>query len=168
MLPLPPRDCFPHMPDELFDMWIKPEIASRGWPFRGDETIVSDPAWAKYLRNHGPHFWRAVRWNRVSQSFVGIPIEKRAKDLTNKLACFAREFAETGFTPPGLIKGSLPKILALADVTNANGEIPKPLVCLVQGDEWWLMDGHHRLAALFLLGTEETTPFDCWLGTHVL
>lgn len=162
------RECFAHMPDDLFDMWIKPEIEARGWAFRGDETVLSDAAWAKYLRNHGPAFWRGVRWNLVSQNFIGIPIEQRAKDIANKLASFAWEFSKTGFTPPALIPGSLPKILALADATNTNGKLPKPLVCLVQGGEWWLMDGHHRLGALFLLGKQDAVTFDCWLGTHDL
>ncbi|MCA3176939.1 MAG: hypothetical protein ING36_15640 [Burkholderiales bacterium] len=156
------------MPDELYDMWIKPEIASRGWPFSGDEAVVSDPSWAKYLRNHGPAFWRRVVWNRVIEDVERVVIEQRAKRITNQLACFAREFSETGFTPPALIPGTLPKILALANVTNARRQIPKPLVCLVQPTEWWLMDGHHRLSALWLVPQYESIPFDCWLGTHVL
>lgn len=154
------------MPDDLFDMWLKPEIESNGWPFSGNETVMPNSTWAKYLRNHLPSFWRGVRWHRVSQTLVGVAMEKRAENIAHQLACFARKFSETGLTPPALIKGSLPKILALAAITNTDGQLPKPLVCLVQNSgEWWLMDGHHRLAALYMLGRQDI-PFDCWLGTH--
>ena len=168
MLPLTPRECFPHMPDELFDMWIKPEITSHGWPFGGDETIVSNPTWAKYLRDLGPHFWRGVHWNLVHPSFVGIPIEERAIKVARMLSEVGRKFVETGVAEATLVPNSPQKVAALADVTKSNERLPKPLVCLVQGNEWWLMDGHHRLGALFLLNQQDAIPFDCWLGTYVL
>lgn len=160
------RKCFPQMPDELFNMWIKPEIESRGWPFGGDEAIVSDPAWAKYLRNLGPHFWRGVRWRRVSQAFITVPLEERAKNIGRMLAEVGREFQETGIAKSTLVKNSPQKVAALAEVTSSCGQLPKPLVCLVQGQEWWLMDGHHRLGALFMLGDQNSIPFDCWVGEY--
>jgi hypothetical protein len=160
------RRCFHQMPDELFDMWIKPEIESRGWPFRGNETAVSDHAWSKYLRDRGPRFWSEVRWNRVSRCFVGIPIEERAKNIGRMLAEVGRKFQETGIAESTLVPNSPQKVVALANATLASQQLPKPLVCLVQGSEWWLMDGHHRLGAMFLLGEQNSIPFDCWLGEH--
>ena len=156
------------MPDELFDMWIRPEIENRGWPFGGNEKTVSDPAWAKYLRNLGPHFWSRVRWSRVIQSFAEAALEDRAIVLAHQLAAVGRKFAETGVAEPTLVKNSPQRVAALARIIAASGELPKPLVCLVQGSEWWLMDGHHRLAALFMLGKQDTVQFDTWLGTHDL
>ena len=156
------------MPDQLFDMWIRPEIERRGWPFSGNEKIVADDAWAKYLRNLGPHFWSQVRWNRVNQTLVGIPIEKRALNLANALAEVGRKFVETGIAEPTLVKDSPQKVAALASVMKSSRNFPKPLVCLVQGNEWWLMDGHHRLAAMFMQKEINNFPFEAWLGTHDL
>ena len=162
------RECFPHMPDEVFDMWIQPHIDISGWPFRGDETVASDPAWAKYLCNLSPHFWGGVTWNRVSQAFVTVPLEERAKHIARHLAKLGRKFVETGIAEPTSVKDSPQRVAALASVTNASGQFPKPLVCLVQRDRWLMMDGHHRLGAAFMLGMQEEIPFDCWLGKHDL
>jgi hypothetical protein len=163
-----PRALFPQMPDEVFDLWLRPEIERNGWPFSGEETVVADPAWAKYLRNHSPAFWRGVVWNRVLQNIEWIPIEQRAKNVANQLAGFTRQFSETGFAPPTLVPNSVEKVIALAAVTNTSGKIPKPLIFLIQGGEWWLMDGHHRLAALFTLENYENFQIDAWVGTNAI
>lgn len=162
------RACFPHMPDELFNMWIRPHIEFSGWPFRGDETVVSDPAWAKYLRNHPPSFWRGVQWRFTSQAFIGVVIEQRAINVAYQLSEFGRQFIETGTAVRTPVKDSPKKVAAIATVLEKEMKFPKPLVCLVQGNEWWLMDGHHRLAAMFMQKEIEHFPFDAWIGTHDL
>jgi hypothetical protein len=155
------------MPDEVFDIWLRPEIDRVGWPFSGEETVVPDTTWAKYLRNHGPAFWRGVLWNRVAQDIEGIPLEQRAKNIANQLAGFARQFSETGFAPPTRVPDSVEKVLALAAVTNTSGKVPKPLIFFIQDGEWWLMDGHHRLAAMYML-KKHGFQLDAWVGTHSL
>lgn len=168
MTTIPARDCFPNMPDALFEMWIQPEINSNGWPFRGNETMVFHSTWSKYLRDLGPNFWRGVIWSRVSQTVIPVSLEERAKNIANMLSKVGRKFVETGVAEPTRVKDSPQKVAALADLSKSLGQIPKPLVCLVQGSEWWLMDGHHRLGALLMLGAQDSIPFDCWLGTHEL
>lgn len=160
--------AFAQMPPDLFDTWIKPEIDSRGWPFSDDAREFSDPAWARFLRCLGPEYWSRVQWNRVSQPFIGIPIEKRAMNIARQLCAVGRKFLETGIVESTLVKDSPQKVVALASAIRNMGTFPKPVVCVVHGNEWWLMDGHHRLGALIMLGPESFIPFDCWLGTHAL
>lgn len=156
------------MPDELYRAWIEPEIESHGWPFVGDEIEVLDPTWSKYLRGFGPGFWKAVRWSRVHEFVKNCPIEGRAINLAHALASVGRTFVQTGFTEPTLVRSSPQKVAALAEAIRTSENIPVPLVCLARENEWWLMDGQHRLAALFMLEKQHAIPLDCWLGTNAL
>ena len=162
------KQYLPLMPDELFQMWIEPEIESHGWPFHGDEITVTDPSWSKYLRDLGPQFWSQVHWKRVNAAFVEGQIEERAIKVASLLAEVGRRFLETGVAEQTLVKDSPQKVAAIAAAIEANGKLPNPLVFLERSDGWWLMDGHHRLGALFMLGKQRTIPLDCWLGAHAL
>ena len=84
------------------------------------------------------------------------------------LAEVGRKFVETGITEPTLVKDSPQKVAALAEVTNASGKFPKPLVCLVHENEWVLLDGYHRLAGMLMQENVSNFPFDTWIGTHDL
>jgi hypothetical protein len=153
------------MPDGLFRMWIAPEVQARGWPFRGDETEVTDPAWSRYLRGGGPRFWKAVRWSRLQAFAHECPIEARAILIAHWLADVGRKFEQTGVAEPTLVRNSPHKVAALAAAIRASGRMPAPLVCLERKAEWWLLDGQHRLAALFMLERQQEIALDCWLGT---
>ncbi len=153
------------MPEALFRLWIAPEVQRRGWPFQGDENNVSDPAWSRYLRERGPAFWRTVHWTRIQPYVHDCPIEERALLIARWLAGVGRTFARSGIAEPTLVRNSPQKVAALAAAIRDQGRMPAPLVFLARKDEWWLLDGQHRLAALFMLDKQQDIRLDSWLGT---
>ncbi len=156
---------FEGMPDEVFVSWLLPEIERRGWPFGGDEQRVADPVWARYLRNNGPGFWRSVTWEKTCRRLSAIPIEIRATDIAKRLAELGTRFSLTGIAEPTIVPKSPQKVAAIASVTLESGRTPQPLIFLIQEGEWWLMDGHHRLAAVFMLEDFHNFTLDAWVGT---
>lgn len=78
-------------------------------------------------------------------------------------------FGKADPTQPAIrtqVPNSHERFNAATSFAESFGKFPKPLVCLVEGDRWLVLDGHHRLAAMFMLKEHENFPFDAWVGTH--
>lgn len=162
------RKCFPIMPDEVFDIWISQHIRFSGWPFTGQETSISDPTWAKYFRDRPIPFWARVNWVRISPPFNKVKIERRAIDVCKRLAEIGKKYITTGIAEQTLVKDTPQKVSALAAEIRRTGKFPVPIVSLAFNDELLLLDGHHRLAAMFLHDESGIFQFDSWVGEHAL
>ena len=69
-----PREFFPTMPDEVFDMWLAPFIKQIGWPFSSLNDGLMETRWKYLLGNIPLSVWFSGKWHRVSININSAPV----------------------------------------------------------------------------------------------
>jgi len=150
------------MPDEVFNIWLRPHIEAYGPPVHCDSEQQTDCRWLKEFRYRPYSFWSTVRWKKSIAEVSKLPLEQRACALTKKLGENFIEYETSKRWDRTGVTDSLQRMNQLVDYVRSNGSFPAPIVCLASNSEWLLLDGHHRLAAAHVAKMEG--PVVIWLG----
>ena len=152
--PQSPREFFPNMPDEAFDMWLAPLITRYGWPLLSIDAAVSiETKWGALLANIPLAFWHSSQW------------ELRNIELTPKAFAFSSQMlvdsivdhcTRGAYTMTANLGNTNQRFRALAEYVSINGRIPLPVVAVPRHGRFELVDGHHRIAAVFHCGIAAT------------
>jgi len=152
------RKGFPRMPDEVFNLWLRPEVERAGWPQEAEEVILLSPSWNRHLRGYKPSLWAAVSWRQSEFTLASTSIEERAFEVALALA-----------TQYNTDPSSRPRVGSLLSCLRESRSFPKPLVFYASGEQWLLLDGQHRLAALSIFGTESSSlRLAAWVAENAL
>lgn len=88
-----PREFFPRMPDEAFDVWLAPLVAQVGWPF----SEIGDPLtgrWQHFLSNIPLNRWHAFTWQlreiELTQKAIAFSSLMLCDDIRNHCASGAQ------------------------------------------------------------------------------
>ena len=155
------RTTFPKMPEEIFTLWLDARIKRKGWPPQG---IV----WQGYLCGKTIDFWQKLNWTKqevfLSKELIGRLswpvltqlINGNVNGANNVVMAYVEDSRER-----------FAKIMAYA---QANHNIPGTIILLKTGQQYEIVDGNHRLAALIWL--QETFearkkliyPQAAWIG----
>ncbi len=153
---------FPEMPDEVFNIFLKPLIDTYGWQFTsvGDSTIGTD--WFRILHSFDLSTIQQLRWVRHSfflDKYALSPISQGDTDriiLNKRMDSFALFGAHSESSRETLTK--------YVKAMKNTGCFPTPVTMVISTQRFHIFDGNHRISALFYLGLNRTIKVDAWIG----
>lgn len=156
-----PREFFPHMPDAVFDSWLAPFIEQIGWPFENLDADMSASRW-KYLLGLIPlSDWHSFTWSLVKINIAAVKIDPYSQWAYQSIIDHCTTGALTEITAN--LQNTKERFEACKEYVLTSGTIPAPIVGAFRNNMLEVMDGNHRLAALFHVGV--TDP--CWITAWV-
>lgn len=156
------KSMFPNMPDEVFDLWLAPLIESDGWPFNSLSSPTRGTIWYRYFEGHSLYVINNLFWeyklipcllNRFHPNSVNV-LALLAYDYTHNLSALTAELKD------GKGRESFTRSQKFIKRT---GRIHTPVVFIVDSGLYQIMDGNHRIAALFSIGLNGLT-IEAWIG----
>ena len=157
----------PSVPDEVFDVWLRPHAVTAGWNTSFAELDPLPSPWRAYFQGESLAFWRSVTWRLAEVKLGELPLNNAARSKIGEMVDAWDERALTGSWPSHLLKNSPERIESAAKYIAANSALPNALVFLLRADQWQLADGYHRLTAAFIASPPPTKPVRVWLAQNV-
>jgi hypothetical protein len=130
----------PNMPDDVIDMWLLP-YEHYGWP-------PTDKRWQNVLRNDLTYL-QGLRWQK--RLIAVTPQMLSQEDLSIVIGLYqAHVLGQTNqfsmWMPDGFERFS-----KFCEYLQKHGVFPHPIVLQRRKDDYWILDGYHRLTAYFYL-----------------
>jgi len=153
----------PLMPKEVFDGFMAPLIINDiGWPFTSASDSLAGTDWFRILHPFSLSSLSQLQWKINTFSLnkdILYPSSKDDIDLTiiNKTR---NVWAYIG-------RDSEPSRRSLAwhkESIKTTGCLCAPITVAMTGEGVKILDGHHRVAAIFDLGINDTFPVNAWVG----
>jgi hypothetical protein len=140
-----PREFFPKMPDEAFNIWLAPLIDEIGWPFLQLDSDISGTRWETLLANITLDRWHAFDWELRHVVFTPRTV---AHSSLMKIDCIHDHCVRNAYTLTANLQNTKERFRACAEFFATHGRIPLPVVAIPRHGRLELVDGHHRIAAL--------------------
>ena len=136
------------MPAEVFDMWMLPAIESLGWKFTVVPDSVAATNWDGFFGSRPPTFWAKANWR-----FLEFPLHAHLLNSADQARIgWIIEFAVQGKqTKAANLKNCKERFWAFAAYIKEHGKLPLPIIATISRGVIEIVDGFHRLAALFFL-----------------
>jgi len=153
---------FPNMPKEVFDLWLAPLIASDGWPFTSIFSSTFGTIWYRYFEGHPLKFFHDLLWYRENIPCFFSSFHPSSRYVIQLLIDTHLKNIPTIATQ---VKGGKGResFLGSLKFIQRTGRFYTPVVLITYDGLYQLMDGNHRIAALFSLGVNGF-PIDAWIG----
>jgi len=153
------------MPDEVFELWIKPIIAVNDWPFKDPSAPLPD-FWRPYFLNLTLQQIADIRWEMGQFPFnIGAFGPNAQKSLMQMYFLHGRGMKQ------GLqvSENSEARYRAALSYAEVEFKLPCPVVLLRHGPHFGIFDGHHRLAGVYGMAfsgllDRRGFPVDAWIG----
>lgn len=156
------KAMLPNMPDEVFDGFLSPLIDSFGWPFRSVYQILDGTEWYRILSPLTLPELSVLKWNR---KLFTLESHTLYEGSIADLELIIRNKEEDVWA--AISRDSSPCRVSLlwheADIQKT-GKFCAPITMAQTPFGWKILDGNHRIAALFTLGLVETVKVDAWIG----
>jgi hypothetical protein len=157
-----PRNFFPNMPDEVFEMWLDPIAEEYGWPFKSPSDSTKETKWGGVFRGAPLSFWADTTWCRKQINLTTDPINRHSEYLirtllhgyTNGVPTLIADVADTE-----------KRVRSCADYIRTYGNIPKPVVAIIRDREIDIVDGYHRITALLHVGPPQIFIVPAWVAS---
>lgn len=169
---------FPNMPDPVFDIWLAPLIETGGWPFTFLKQSTANTGWHRLLDGVSLESIARRVWTRHV-----IPCSLDAFDhmaIQTILGICAAHIPDWPAIIPNLSPDQVRNLLSILrglkggqasasfkrsrSYVYEHGKLHTPAVLLQEPSGLKIMDGNHRLAAMFSLPRYETRYIDAWIG----
>ena len=156
-----PREFFPTMPDEVFDMWIAPFIVRIGWPFTTlDDNIELAPEWKYKLVRIPLAKWATGTWRLGKINGIANPFEAFQSLMLDQIISHC---VHGKYTLGASSENAKERFDACASFIEANGFVPKPIACVAQYGVLKILDGNHRAAAFCHVKGGNFKGLSCWV-----
>jgi hypothetical protein len=156
------RQLFPTMPEEIFDLWFDDRIEANEWPAIG-------PVWDAALRHKSIIYWQGLTWSKqtLALQFANLtaPTQKIISELT--LSSFYNKSTDVG---RHMGNQSTEKLCRILNYVQTHRRLPNPLIFILDGSLYEIVDGCHRLALFLYLRSNSRTshlivPYqEAWVG----
>src|SRR6185369_1579068 len=157
------KAMFSNMPEDVFNGFLAPLIGSYGWPFRSVYQILDGTEWFRILFPLTLPELHEFRWHRKRFSINNNTLyEGSVVDL--KLIIRNKE--EDVWA--ALNRDSTPcrnSLLWHETHIKETRKLFAPVTIAFTPWGYKILDGSHRIAALFDLGLNDTAPVDAWVGS---
>jgi len=141
-----PRDFFPNMPDEVFELWLAPLIEGKGWPFKSIEDDLQTTRWRYVLgldyslRQWAKCSWELMEIDLSQSSFTNGSISMVKAIIGHAVNNLPTETAN--------VENTKERFSSCVSYIKEHGTIPKPIILTRVSDGFNVMDGNHRMAAI--------------------
>ena len=155
------RSMFPNMPSVVFDIWLDPLIRADGWPFISEFAMPSG-VWAQYFDGHSIQSIKNLLWERLP---VFPMLHSFCPESRNIIQWIIQQHIHGVSTPVARIKKGKggQSFFRSRDFIERTGRLHTPVVLIKETFGYKIMDGNHRIAALFSL-SRPIWNFDAWIG----
>ncbi len=157
------KAMFPNIPADVFDNFFAPLIINDiGWPSFSIYDALDGTDWYRILYPFSLQTLSKLTW-KISSFFLNKDILYPGSYDDIKLLILNEIYdMETliGWYP----KDSRQRLARNKQLIKTTGRFPAPVVFARTSSGMKLLDGHHRVAALFILGLHSTIPVDAWIG----
>jgi hypothetical protein len=156
-----PREFFPKMPDEVFDMWLSPFIEEIGWPFKSDTETTKGTRWENLFGiDRSLRDWAACSW-----MLIDIDTSRFKISTSSQFTLHALIQSANGCKPAEMVNlsNTEQRFRACAEFIVESGRIPAPIIAVFSGDEFDIIDGNHRIAALAHIGVPKGYKIPAWV-----
>jgi hypothetical protein len=155
-----PPAFFPNMPAEVREIWLDSIAVGYGWPFESIEDSTRDTRWYDVLLGYSLKAWHSVTWE-----FRELDFASEILSPGSRLSIASLKQEQQGLsTIFANVAGTKERFRACADFIRANGRIPGPLVIRYGPHGIDIIDGNHRIAALFDVGIPAGCLVPAWVA----
>ena len=157
------QSMFPKMPQDVFDLWLRPFIEEDGWPFSSINDDTKGTVWLQYFWGESIGMVSQLSWERkrlpLSTSLF-TPVSMMMIDEIIKAHMCGADI------PIAKIKNGKAResFLRSRKFIECAGRVHTPVVVRGELGDFEILDGNHRIAAAFSLGLDESFFLDTWIG----
>lgn len=152
------------MPDEVFNNWLLPHIQLYGWPFKTPSDNFSDHNWPNcFSIHHTLKQWTECEWELTNIIVDSINLHDRTLKIIGEITINAVEGIQTSATDQIGIGGK-ERFWACAAFYREHGTLPSPIVFYKFSNYIRILDGFHRLAAIFHIGVPYDFKIPAWFA----
>jgi hypothetical protein len=156
-----PREFFPYMPDEVFEMWLEPFIQQFGWPFTKITDDLSGTGWSILLRDNSLHDWNQLIWSRLDVEFTKIDFAIETREVIQSIIGHCVHGLPTRTANP---QNTKERFTACTEFVRLHNTIPKPILVISRNNKIKVIDGNHRIAALLHVGMPKGYRLPIWIA----
>jgi hypothetical protein len=153
------------MPNDVFLIWLAPLVSANGWPFRSISSPTAGTVWTQYFDGHSIKAISQLSWKRhpipcLFNSFVPI--------CQDRIRWIIDAHTKGLKTPCANLKngGGKASFLRSRSFIARTGRLHTPAILIKQPGGYQIMDGNHRISAMFTLNPSPLTMIDAWVGVH--
>ncbi|WNC71443.1 hypothetical protein RGQ13_15120 [Thalassotalea psychrophila] len=157
-----PREFFPNMPDEVFEIWLAPLIEGKGWPFKTVEDDLQATNWRYVL---GIDFtlrqWIDCTWELID---INLPQSKFTNGSISMATAIVGNAAYGKLTDTANVENTKERFQSCVSYIKEHGNIPTPIILTRINDGFSVMDGNHRLAAILFTVNPLDIVIKAWVA----
>ena len=148
------------MPDEVFNAWIAPFIEQIGWPFASTNDSLGKTRW-KYLLARTPlTVWHSGSWRLISLDAKNALTDPMQEVMFREII---KSGVSHGVASGANLEDTEKRFKACADYVRIHNTIPSPIVGVFCEGLFKILDGSHRLSALFHVKGFCSHVVPCWI-----
>ncbi len=149
------------MPQEVFDLWIAPQLEAYGWAFTSDECSLKGTSWQDFFASRSLREWAVLEWRLVQ---VRLSRQIFHPDTSWRIDGIIGHCVYGLNTDMANLDDTKERFRRCADFIRENGRLPAPVIGVPDFRGLELVDGHHRIAALFYVGIPTGFQIPVWVG----
>jgi len=150
------------MPDELFDKWLAPIIEAQGWPFISISDDLQASEWKNNLSiNHTLKQWSECEWELTHIELYSANFKHSTLQTVFDIITFAVKGIPTSTAH---IERTKERFRACTSFYREHNTVPWPIVIYEFSHSIRVVDGFHRLAAIFHVGFPHELKIPVWLA----
>ena len=142
----------PSVPVEVAQMWLQPIAEVNGWPPRPEKH---GDRWRYILQGKPIADWNRVKWEKVVRSIEFKELAPQSQLMINGLIDVYVFKKHNDFSN---LHNGQERFSRALNYVIANGTIPESLIAMPKAGKLELVDGSHRLAALFTYALLRANP----------
>ena len=148
------------MPDEVFNVWLAPFIEQIGWPFISINDSLAETRW-KYLLARTPlSVWHSGSWRLANFDAKEALTDPMQEVMFREII---KSGVSHGVASAAHLQDTEKRFRACADFVKVHDTIPVPIVGVFCEGILKILDGSHRLAALFHVKGFRSHTIPCWI-----
>jgi len=154
---------FPLMPAEVFDEWLGRLISQQGWPFVTVEDVIEAEDWHRIFLERSLAEWASYVWRLAVVEEVAERLSNVSRNVVMQLMMHG---SNQGQLASSVIRDSESRYLSARDTMVEIKGFPGFATAYEDSrGKLWVVDGHHRLAALTSFRGYRSINIPFWIAT---
>ncbi|MDZ4404228.1 hypothetical protein [Prosthecobacter sp.] len=160
------KGMLPKMPEDVFNIWIRPLIESNGWPFESIHSLHSNRNWFQYFGGNSIQTISNLVWHSQQIPLLGSRLHPNSQQIINWIIL---SYVHGRPTPVTKIKNGKGResFLRSRQFIKSTGRLHTPLVLLEDSLGYHILDGNHRFAACVSLRPTPLFTVDAWIACRI-
>lgn len=141
------REMLKELPEDVAELWLAPQVEAHGWPFRRVTDSAEGSRWHGLLGYQSLVFWEQATWERKQLAYAHGVLHPESKKHVTDIFMAHGLGIDTGGAA-GKLGGGPARFSKSLEFIRRERRLPRPLILLETEEGLFVLDGHHRLAAV--------------------